>query len=115
VSQYFINLDIDSEERFDLAKFMEYTDNFDPLTSAMLNEVRDMKTVGKFSVQAFAGRPDLISNEIYGSIQYWYLLMEYNNIETVEDLTAEVTLNYPSAEALEDAYFKLRARQVAAL
>ena len=37
--KHFINLDIDSKNRFDMAKFMSYeNDSHDPLTSSFLSD-----------------------------------------------------------------------------
>lgn len=110
---FFINLDKDSNTRFEMSKFFNFTDNYDPLTSFMCNEFRELPVSGFFRIQGQDGRPDLISYEIFNNTQYWWLLMLYNDVQTVEGFTEGMTVKYPSIEDMEDLYFSLKIKEKA--
>ena len=115
MSLFFINLDKEYEKRFDQGKFFEFvTDNFDPLTSTLLREIRDLPLFGRFNVSNEEGRPDLVSFRVFGDTQYWWALMVYNDITKVDDVINGTVINYPSLASLEDLFFSLKARQSAA-
>lgn len=111
---YFLNLDFESDQRFDPARFLEYSnDGFDPLTSSMFNEVNGLKFQGYFIVQGEEHRPDTISFKLYGSTQYWWIIMLYNSLASVDKVVSGISLRYPTVAALEDFYFRLKSRQSA--
>jgi len=112
MSMFFINLEVDSSERYDLAKFLEYSDNFDPLTSSFLKSLKDLKYVGTYVVQGEELRPELLSYRIFGNVQYWWILMAYNAINSHEDVVTGLVLKYPSLEDIENLYFSLKAQEV---
>ncbi len=105
---YYINLDLDSDARYDMAKFMEYNGCFDILNSYFIKEVRKLPLFGEYVIQNEEMRPDLISYRIYGNTQYWWILLIYNKLTNHEELVNGVVLKYPSLEDLEDLYFKLK-------
>jgi len=110
---FFIDLDNESEKRFEISKFFGYTDNYDPLTSFLHTEVQTLPAQGFFKVQGQDGRPDLISFEIYNDTQYWWVLMIYNNLQSVEDFVTGLDLKYPSISSMEDLYFGLKLQEQA--
>ena len=115
MSQFFINLDIEREERFDFAKFLDYQElEFDPLTPKFLQELRKLPSAGQLSVGALENRIDLIANRIYGETQLWWVVMEYNNLEDPEDIPSNTIINYPSALDLELLYYNLNSDKIAA-
>ena len=111
--EYFINLDVVSQERFDESKFLEFTDNFDPLTSRFYNTVKNLPEKQKYFVQSEEGRPDMISYSAYGDTQYWWIILLYNDIDDVDDLTIGRILSLPQVDNLEDLFFSLRSKEVA--
>jgi len=112
---FFLNLDREFLERFELERFLNFdVDNYDPLNSAILNELTDLKKSGRFIVQGETSRPDNISHKVYGDVQYWWVIMFYNNITDVNDIVTGLELNYPSLTDLEQYYFKLKSRQPSA-
>lgn len=110
---FFLNLDLETEQRFDPARFMEFTDSFDPLTSSLWNEVDTLTFQGYFIVQGEEFRPDTISYKLYGNTQYWWILMLYNAILSIDKIKSGVSLRYPTIASLEDFYFRLKSRQSA--
>jgi hypothetical protein len=112
MSQFYINLDIEREERYDFAKFLEFSSidlEFDPLTSKFLEKLKDIPSSGLFIVGALENRIDLISNAIYGDPQLWWIVMEYNRLSDPEDIPANTMLKYPSILDLEILYFTLNS------
>ena len=113
-SLFFLNLDRDYSERYELERFMEYTDNYDILTSAILLELRNISPSGRFVVNGQDARPDLVSFEIYGDVQYWWIILLYNEISEIGELITGMELKYPSQSDLEQYYFTLKSRQATA-
>lgn len=112
MSEFFYSSEIESDERFDMAKFMEYTDNFDPLTSRFFEKARKFKVGGKRLVQNADSRPDILASDIYKDTQYWWIILLYNNILKIDDLYPETKLEYVSPNDIEDFVFGLRVKQV---
>lgn len=114
MSEFFLNFEVDSDERFDLAKFLNYEDGFDPLTSSFLQNLKALPVKGYYSIQSEEGRPDLVSTRIYGDSNLWWVVLFYNNLLESEELVVGTTVSYPSLERLEDFLFSLRAKGIAA-
>jgi len=113
MSQFFINLDLETEKRFDMSKFLEFTDNYDSLTSKFLLDLKKLKPIFTFVITHEEKKPDLISQLIYGDTQYWWIILYYNDITEIDELVSGKILQYPSLEDLEDLYFSLRSEEVA--
>ena len=112
MAEYFIDLVNEYTERFAMAKFMDFVgDNYDPLTSNVLNSLKDLRPKGKFRVEGLDFRPDVLSFIIYGDTQYWWVLLLYNNFLTVDEIVNGIDILYPDITDLEDLYFSLKIRQ----
>jgi len=110
---YYINLDYETDIRFDNAKFLDYSEGcYETLTSSFLYEIEKLPPVDRFTVTSEEKRPDLISQKIYGSTQYWWLLMEYNNIIDINNIVNGTIFEYPDLIDLENIYFSLKAKEV---
>jgi hypothetical protein len=114
MSQFFINASFQSTQRFDMGRFMEFTDNYDPLTSSFLETIPTLLPSGTYVVQGEDGRPELLSKAIYGDFQYWWILLIYNGQIDYRGLTTGMTIAFPALSDLEDAYFSLKSLQQAA-
>lgn len=112
MSFFYINLDMDTKKRLALPKFLRYTDTFDPLTSNMYYELKNLRRGGQYRIVGDEGRPDIVSYKIYKDTQYWWILMFYNDIVFLEDITNGRLINYPSIDAIEDYYFGLKVNQL---
>ncbi len=112
MSQFFINAGLDKIERYDFIKFLDYqNEELDPLTSYFLQKLQDLPVFSYKSVGALEGRADLLAYSIYGDVQYWWILLEYNSITDPEDLPANLTIAYPSLADLETLYYSLKPAQ----
>lgn len=108
---FYINPDYMSDEKYDLAKFMPYeTDNYDVLNSYFLEHLKDIVPSGSFTITVEEFRPDLISYKIYNTVNYWSIIMLYNDIINIEDLVSGMTLNYFSVRDLEALYYNLKSQ-----
>jgi hypothetical protein len=112
MKEFFIDLQTNYKERFTLGKFMEFVgDNYDPLTSHVLNAISDLKAKGSLTIQGQDKRPDNLSYMIYGDNQYWWVLMVYNGWLSVDDIKNGGKVSYPDIGDLEDLYFSLKVQQ----
>ena len=110
--EFFINLDIDPKERFDMSRFMRWDcDVFDPIASHMISEIKNLESGGNYTAEGEDFRPDLISNKIYGTTEYWWILLLYNDKLSFNDLQHGDELEFPSVQEIEDLYFRLKINQ----
>jgi len=108
---FYINLGIENENRFDIERFMEFTDNYDVLTSSILNDLQSIKVGGRYTVEGDDARPDNVSFKIYGDVQYWWIIMLYNSLTDVSQIKNAMELIFPDQDALEEFYFSLQSKQ----
>lgn len=104
---YKINNNLITEKRFDMAKFMAYADGFDIIDSNFINSVSNISASGTYIIRLEVSRPDLLSFNLYGDTQYWWLLMLYNDLSLPTDLVAGLEIKYFSIPDLETIYFSL--------
>lgn len=110
---FYINLDNGYETRFDMGKFLEFSnDNYDPLTSNIIENIQSIPQGGLFKVKSEEHRPDQISYRIYDDTQYWWVIMLYNGILDVNDITIGTILKYPDQDELDSYYFTLKQAQL---
>ena len=111
---YYINNDLQTSVRYAMSKFMEFdTDSFCILDSYLCTQLKKLPYSGAMTVVTQAGRPDLLSYDIYGNIQYWWLLMLYNDLSSPTELVAGITVSFPSLSSIENLYFTLSTKQKA--
>lgn len=109
---FFINLDKEYPTRFDPGKFMKFEQNsHDTLTSYFRKKISGLPLGGYFHVTAEIGRPDLVCYKIYKKTELWWLLLLYNELAEPDQITAGMTLNYPTVTSIEDLYFSLRSKE----
>jgi hypothetical protein len=112
MSLFYINLEKDTDSRYDLSKFLRYSDNYDPLTSDILNEVKNLPFGGQLTITSEEFRPDTVSRKLYGDFQYWWIILFYNGMTSVDELKTKTIIQYPEKGALENYYFSLNLRQL---
>jgi len=109
---FFINLDLESPERFDMSRFMLYDEDvFEPITSHVLETIKGLEAGGQYVVTGEDYRPDSVSDKIYGTTEYWWILLIYNEKLSFNDLQHGDEIRFPSIQALEDLYFSLKVQQ----
>ena len=109
MSYFYINQDNSGAHRYDVSRFMEYSEGVhDTFTSYLLSRISDLPVYGQYRIQA-PSRPDIYSRDIYRTTDHWQLLLIYNNVVLIEELTPGKILLYPDINALETIYFSLNA------
>lgn len=98
------------ESNYDPARFMQFTeDTYDILDSLLLNRLLNLPTVGTFKItDRNAYRPDLLSLDIYGSMELWQYLLQFNGIIDVLTLHKDVTLSYFSIEEFNSLFLTIK-------
>lgn len=96
-----------SEEKFDLAKFMNFENGvFDVINSPFLAQLSQLPTVKYYNVDEGAKDIDLISYNEYGDLFFAPLIQFYNN-DHRETFPEGTILKLFSIEALNELYYKL--------
>ena len=108
---FFINLERDTEKRFDLSKFINYDNGYDPLTSDIISKLPSLKASANYRITDDEFRPDRTSLKVFGDFQYWWLIMIYNSITDVEDYKRGMIIQIPSIDGLENYFFSLSTKQ----
>ena len=107
---FYINLDFESPVRYDEGRFLEWKeDMYDVLNSYFVERIKGLSVAGEYVVVSEEGRPDLLSYNLYGSTQYWWVLLIYNDLINPEDLKSGMTVRYFSVDDLEELFFRLAA------
>ena len=117
---FFINDYIESEDRYGLQKFLEYTRStkteepiglFNTLNSVFLTELKELPL--QTYVTSKNEHPDLLAYKIYGDTQFSWILMVYNNCFDFTDGTFSTgsQIKYPAPEDLEKILFTLKSRK----
>lgn len=108
---FHVNLDIDTEARYDMAKFMEFLndDSYDILNSYFIQKLKELEPIGSYQVTVEEAKPELISFNIFKTTQYWWVIMLYNDKLNPNDIVAGEALKHPSLGALEDLFFTLKS------
>lgn len=107
MSYFYIDPNNRGSFRYDVSRFMEYREGLhDDFTSYLLSRLETLPILGQYRIQVQA-RPDVYSRDIYDNTDYWQLLLLYNNIVLIDELTPGKILLYPNLDELEDIYFSL--------
>lgn len=110
--KFFFNFDIESDSRFDMEKFIEKdSDFFDIYNSNFLSVINTIKQTGEFKVTNEEMRIDLISYRIYGTTQFWWMLLEYNNIIDQFSIKQGDILKFFDLSDLESKYHHMQRQQ----
>lgn len=96
----------------DMARFLEFdSESFDPLTSYFLLRLPYLESGGTIEVQAqWERRPDLVSYHIYGTTQWWWIILMYNDLTTNEEVKAGDRLDYPTTSAIDTYLISAKKR-----
>lgn len=111
---FYINEDIESKGRFDLARFVEFSSDdevYDFLGSFFVQKIQTLSLFGIFTVLEDEGRLDNIAYKIYQDTSYWWILMVYNNLVVPHEVENGAKIRYPSPQDLEKLFFDLKRKQ----
>lgn len=106
---FFLDTDISTEKRWDASKFIPYLNGcYDIVQSYVCMEIKKLPLGGKFMIQGEENDPALLSFEIYGDTQYWWLILLYNGYTSLDDLQTGEIVKFPDLSDLDDLYFLLK-------
>ena len=82
---------------------------FDIIDSEFLRKLKSLKKYKTYKVTIEEGRPELVSERIYGlgQTQFWWILMILNELRLPKDLKRGTILRYPTREDLDGLYLGL--------
>lgn len=98
---------------FSLSNFIPYVEGvgYDSLNSEFRRRLVQLPVAGRFVISARDEfRADLMSHQVYGSTQYWWILLDYNKLDSPEQLTVGTKISYPSLDSLTELYSLLKAK-----
>jgi len=103
---FYIDNETVTNDKYDMAKFMDFSDEgvFDSLNSYMLYQIPRLPLAGQYTLKKHENRPDLISYDIYGDMQYWWIIMWYNHFVKPQDFKIGRVIKFPSISAVEQLY-----------
>ena len=108
--KFYIDLEKRTSFRYDISKLMEFNEGvYDEFTSYFIEEMRKLPANGRVYTIKEDNRPDIYSADIYGSTDFWYILLLYNNLVLMSDMKRGTELRFPSQAGLENLYTKLKA------
>jgi len=109
---FFIDSAYNNITRYDMARFMDFGANcHDVITSYIINKIKSLQVFGYTTVQGEEENPALLSYKIYRNTQFWWLLLIYNDLSDLDELTSGMTIKYPSIDSIENLYFNLKAQE----
>ena len=105
-----ISSTVDSK-RFSLSNFIPYEVGlgYDSLNSEFRRRLVQLPVAGRFIVSAKDEfRADLMAHNLYGDTSYWWILLDYNNLDSPEQLVVGTSLSYPSIDSLTNLFALLK-------
>lgn len=99
--------DFQSEEKYDLAKFLNFSEGvYDVVNSPFLALLKKLPVVRYYEVSYGYKEIDLIADSVYGDPFFAYLIQFYNN-DFRDHFPEGVVLNMFSLSDLENLYYEL--------
>lgn len=108
---YFLNLDSDTDYKFDMSRFMQYTTQYDPFWSYLINNIKKIPYTGQYRIDQEEGRAELLSYNLYQTTKLWWFLLLYNDKICPFDLKRGEYIYYPTLNAIDNFYMDLRSLQ----
>ena len=89
---------ITSSSRYKKSKLIYYTENKYVTFTTYKKENYDEKENIRYTVitKNYEYRPDMVSQEAYGVPDFWWRIMEFNNIKDVFDFKSGLNIAIPS-------------------
>ncbi len=105
---HFIDLDRVTKDRYDMSKLIQWNEGcYDILDSYFWDMLKTVELSGRYVIQGEEHRPDLLAYNVYGDVQYWWILMLFNNLSCNEQLKTGMVIEYPSLQEVEKLYSRL--------
>ncbi|MDK1290231.1 hypothetical protein [Pseudoalteromonas umbrosa] len=111
---FYIDINKQTEKRYAPEKLIRFDTEgavYDILDSHFLVELNKLPMAGTYVIVEDEGRPDVIAYKLFGSTEYWWIIMAYNNLLMPSQLVAGAAIKYPSMQRIETLYGKLAAQE----
>lgn len=111
---FYLDNETKTQDKYDMAKFLDFDESgtFDCLNSYMLYALPNLPSAGYYTLTTSdVNRPDMLSFNIYGRTQYWWILMHYNSLSHPSDLKLGLTISFPSLGTIEQLYLNMSLQQ----
>lgn len=111
---FYIDNETKTQDKYDMAKFLDFDNSgtFDCLNSYMLYALPKLPAVGEYKITpADVNRPDMLSYNLYGGTQYWWIIMQYNSLSHPSDLKLGLKIKFPSLGTIEQLYLNISLQQ----
>lgn len=95
---------VSSPVRLDLKRFVNLLSegqSYDINRSLFVVGLMELPAKGTFFLRGEDGRLDWIAHKVYGSTQYWWILLFYNGMVDPEEVVSGMSIRFPSVESLE--------------
>ena len=110
ISTFYYNY-IDTPVRYESSKFFPFSEvgGFDIIRSYFAQQLGYIPEFGDMEIVTNEGRIDLCAVDALGETQYYWLLLMYNGIIDVNELTTGKILKIPDRNKLEELYFRVKS------
>lgn len=111
---FYLDRNVQAHHRYDLARFMRLEEGVhDEFTSWLISRLRGLPSAGRYRIEV-EQRPDIYSRDVFGTTDYWQLLLLYNDVVLLEDLARGTVLSYFSLDGLEGVLRTLQTQPATA-
>ena len=110
ISTFYYNY-IDTPVRYESSKFFPFSEvgGFDIIRSYFAQQLGYIPEFGDMEIVTNEGRIDLCAVDALGETQYYWLLLMYNGIIDVNELTTGKILKIPDKNKIEELYFRVKS------
>ena len=109
---YYINTSRDTVAQYDMSKFLPFTGDFyDLLYSDFAERLKKLDHDGKVILSAGDTSPALLSYRIYRDTQYWWVVMLYNDMVSMDDFFPGRVVLYVAPSKIHKIYFDLKSQE----
>ena len=103
------NISNDVRKKFDMSHFMKFDSGwYDSMDSEFIDWILKQSPDGWYIVKEPDGRPDLVSYNLYGDTQYWWILLLYNEIICVDELKNGMEIKFINLIKMQNEYLQLK-------
>jgi len=110
ISTFYYNY-IDTPVRYESSKFFPFNEvgGFDIIRSYFAQQLGYIPEFGDMEIVTNEGRIDLCAIDALGETQYYWMLLMYNGIIDVNELTTGKILKIPDKDKIEELYFRVKS------
>ena len=102
---------VETPVRYESSKFFPFSEvgGYDIIRSYFAQQLGYIPEFGDMKIVSEEGRVDLCAVDTLGSTQYFWLLMMYNGITDINQLSTGTILKIPDKNKIEELYFRVKS------